>query len=99
MRSTWGIRFIAAKCKIVCVSWKRTLFTFTYSVLTGEPLQKVAEAKYLEWTKHFQNVTVKGNSKLAILRRNLSGYPEILKEIAYFSLVRSSLEYSSAVPP
>ena len=38
---------------------------------------------------------------MAFLRRNLRGCPEKLKEIAYYSLVRSALEYSSTVwcPP
>ena len=57
------------------VSRMRTPFTFTYS-LTGGPLQEVAEAKYLgctlsddlEWTKCIQNITAKGNGKLAFLR-------------------------------
>ena len=37
------------------------------------------------------------NSTLGFLRRNLKACPPKLRETAYFSLVRSSLEYSSAV--
>ena len=67
-----------------------------YLLLTDEPFQEVAEAKYLgctfsdnlEWTKLIQNITAKGNSKLAFLRRILRGCLEKLKEIAYFSLAR-----------
>ena len=75
------MRFNATQCNIMCLSWKRTPFTFTYS-LTGEPLQEIADAKYLAAplaTKHIQNITAKGNSKLAFLRRNLSSCPEKLK--------------------
>ena len=43
----WGMRFNVAKCNITRVSW--TSFTVTYS-LTGEPLQKGAETKYLGCT-------------------------------------------------
>ena len=39
----------------------------------------------------------KANSTLGFLRKNLKACPPKLRETAYFSLVRSSLEYSSAV--
>ena len=39
----------------------------------------------------------KANSTLGFLRRNLKACTPKLRETAYFSLVRSSLEYSSAV--
>ena len=39
----------------------------------------------------------KADSTLGFLRRNLKACPPKLRETAYFSLVRSSLEYSSAV--
>ena len=42
-------------------------------------------------------ITSKTNSKLSFLRRNLKGCPEKLRETAYFSLVRSFLEYSATV--
>ena len=39
----------------------------------------------------------KTNSTLGFFRRNLKACPPKLRETAYFSLVRSSLEYFSAV--
>ena len=51
----------------------------------------------LEWSKHIATKTNKANSKLSFLRRNLKGCPEKLKQTAYFSLIRSSMEYSSTV--
>ena len=42
-------------------------------------------------------ITSKANFKLSFLRRNLKGCPEKLRETAYFSLVRSFLEYSATV--
>ena len=39
----------------------------------------------------------KANSTLGFLQRSLEACPSKLRETAYFSLVRSSLEYSSAV--
>ena len=48
----------------------------------------------LEWSKHMTN---KANSKLSFLRRNLKGCPEKLKQTAYFSLIRSFMEYGATV--
>ena len=42
-------------------------------------------------------MTNKANSKLLFLRRNLKGCPEKLKQTAYFSLVRSFMEYGVTV--
>ena len=51
----------------------------------------------LEWSKHISTKTNKANSKLSFLRRNLKGCPEKLKQTAYFSLIRSSMEYGATV--
>ena len=63
------------------------------------------EAKYLgvtlsndlEWSKHIATITNKANSKLLFLRRNLKGCPEKLKQTAYFSLIRSFMEYGATI--
>ena len=46
---------------------------------------------------YINKITSKANSTLGFLWRNLKACPPKLRETAYFSLVRSSLEYSSAV--
>ena len=51
----------------------------------------------LEWSKHIATKTKKYNSKLSFLRRNLKGCPEKLKQTAYFSLIRSFMEYGATV--
>ena len=43
----------------------------------------------LEWLKHTATMTNKANSRLSFLRRNLKGFPEKLKQTAYFSLILS----------
>ena len=54
--------------------------------------------KTMEWEAHIINkITSKANFTLGFLRRNLKACPPKLRETAYFSLVRSPLEYSSAV--
>ena len=42
-------------------------------------------------------MTNKANSKLSFLRRNLKGCPEKFKQTAYFSLIRSFMEYGATV--
>ena len=42
-------------------------------------------------------MTIKANYKLSFLRRNLKGCPEKLKQTAYFSLIRSYMEYGATV--
>ena len=51
----------------------------------------------LEWSKHIATMTNRANSKLSFLRRNLRGCPEKLKQTAYFSLIRSFMEYGATV--
>ena len=50
----------------------------------------------MEWEAHINKITSKANSTLGFFRRNLKACPPKLRETAYFSLVRSALEYSSA---
>ena len=81
---------------------KKLEFEYT---LKGETLMNVSSTPYLgvclsetlEWEAHINRITSKANSTLGFLRRNLKACPPKLRETAYFSLVRSSLEYSSAV--
>ena len=51
----------------------------------------------LEWSKHIATMTNKATSKLSFLRRNMKVCPEKLKQTAYFSLIRSSMEYGATV--
>ena len=51
----------------------------------------------MEWKAHINKITSKANSTVGFFRRNLKACPPKLRETAYFSLVRSSLEYCSAV--
>ena len=99
-----GMRFNAAKCNIMQVSRIRDLKLFNYS-LTGPVLEEVMDDKYLgvtlsnnlEWSKHIATMTNKANSTLLLLRRNLKGCQEKLKQTAYFSLIRSFIEYGATV--
>ena len=71
----------------------------------GQVLDEVKDSKYLEvtisnnldWSKHITTTTTKANAKMSFIKRNLKNSPQKLKEIAHFSLVRSFVDYASAV--
>ena len=100
----WGMRFNAAKCNIMRVSRIRLPFLYSYK-LSGQVLDEVKDSKYLgvtisdnlDWSKHITTTTTKANARLSFIKRNLKDCPQKLKEIAYFSLVRSFVDYASAV--
>ena len=98
------MRFNTAKCNIMRVSRMRLPFLYSYK-LSGQVLDEVKDSKYLEvtisdnldWSKHITTTTTKANARLSFIKRNLKDCPQKLKEIAYFSLVRSFVDYASAV--
>ena len=96
------MKFNATKCEAMSVGPLRTSYTYK---LEGYALNVVNFTKYLgitiaddlSWSQHVNNITAKANSKIGLLWRNLKNCPRKIKEQAYFSLVRSGLEYSSTV--
>ena len=73
--------------------------------LDGHILQHVDRCKYLgvniasdlNWSYHIDKITKKASSTLGFIRRNLRFCPGSSKRMAYFSLVRSGLEYGASV--
>ena len=61
------------------------------------PYLGVRLSEPLKWEDHVNLIAAKASSTLAFLRRSLKACPSKLKEIASFAMVRSPLEYSSAV--
>ena len=98
------MRFNDAKCNIMQVSRMRLPFLYSYK-LSGQVLDEVKDSKYLgvttsdnlDWSKHITTTITKDNARLSFIKRNLKDCPQKLKEIAYFSLVRSFVDYASAV--
>ncbi len=101
---TWGMRFNPAKCNVLRISRSKSPFTRMYQ-LCGEVLQEESEAKYLgitinntlSWSSHVGVVAKKASNTLNFARRNLKYCPKDSKQMAYFSLVRSTMDYSAAV--
>jgi len=100
----WGMRFNPSKCNILRISRSTKPLTKLYD-LRNETLKEVSSAKYLgitisqdlEWSRHVDEISRKANNTLAFLRRNLKYCPRQAKQAAYFALVRSTVEYSSAI--
>ncbi len=71
----------------------------------GHTLEHVTYAKYLgititsdlKWENHINNITQKANRTIGFLKRNLNIANSNIKEKAYTSLVRPTVEYASAV--
>ena len=80
---------------------KRNPVTNCY-ILHGHQLEQVQSAKYLgvsitsdmKWSEHITNICKKANNTLSFLKRNLNISNSNLKEKAYQSLVRPTLEYA-----
>ena len=100
----WGMRFNPAKCNILRFHRSKTPLERFYT-LCDQVLAQVDDAKYLgvnishnlEWSSHIDAVTSKSNQSLGFIRRNLNECPKELRQTAYFSLVRSTLEYACTV--
>ena len=100
----WKMAFHSDKCNVLTISRNKTPVKFKYC-LHGHVLESVDKAKYLgvtinedlKWENHINNFCGKANKILGFLRRNLNSGSTSVKEQAYKSLVRPSLEYASSV--
>ena len=102
--SKWGMAFYPQKCSVLSITRSRSPIKFTYK-LKGHVLELQESTKYLgvdvqsslSWKHHIDRISKKSNSMLGFLRRNLRSCSEDTKANAYFSMVRSNLEYCSSV--
>ena len=98
------MEFHPKKCEVVSITRKRSPIIFPYT-LHGHQLEHVPVIKYLgmsiandfRWDHHINNLITKANRTLGFLRRNLNVSNPTIKEQAYFSLIRSVMEYGSTV--
>ena len=98
------MEFHPAKCNVLRITRKRNKTIFPYT-LHDHILEEVSSAKYLgitisddmSWNKHIEKTASKANCKLGFLRRNVKTRDQWLKEKAYKTIVRPTLEYCSSV--
>jgi len=92
------------KCEIMSIASGKSHPTYLCN-LCGHVLSSVQIAKYLgitltdelSWSSHVHSIHSCANSTLGFLRRNLRHCPAKLKETAYITLVRTTLEYAAFI--
>ncbi|CAB4025778.1 Hypothetical predicted protein, partial [Paramuricea clavata] len=98
----WQMEFNSTKCKVMCITTKKNIIKKQY-MFCGQILEEVEDHPYLgvmfdnkmKWSSHISNTTRKANVVLHVIKRNLWNCPRDVKEVAYKSLVRPTLEYAS----
>ena len=98
------MKFNPDKCEVLRVGRKRALIYHDY-ILHNKILATANTSKNLgvtitsdlRWNEHVNNITNKANWILGFLKRNLKIRSTSVKNVAYNSLVRLSLEYACSV--
>ncbi len=101
---TWQMHFRPDKCKVLRFTRSHNPIHHIYT-LHDTQLEPVQTHKYLgvhlstnlKFITHIDAICSKANRTLGFLRRNLHGCTRDIKDIAYNTLVRPTLEYCSAV--
>ena len=100
----WDMEFNPSKCVVIHIIRSRTPVPSQY-LLHGQVLESVAGSKYLgveissnlSFNGHIQNITTSASRSLGFLKRNIRSKNPELREMAYKTLVRPLIEYSSSV--
>ena len=98
------MEFNPSKCVVIHITRSRTPVPSQY-LLHGQVLESVAGSKYLgveissnlSFNGHIQNITTSASRSLGFLKRNIRSKNPELREIAYKTVVRPFVEYSSSV--
>ena len=97
----WGMSFNAKKCYIMSIRNKTPYFyklkNHILETVSSIPYLGITISEDLKWNHHVGTITKKASSTLGFMRRNLRSCPMECRKAAYFSLVRSKLEYAATV--
>ena len=102
-QNQWQMQFNPSKCKVLCISNKRSPPEKKHTFF-GDEREQVEDISYLgitltsklKWDQHVSTVSSKASKVLGVVRRNLYNCPRSVRETAYKTLVRPTLEYGSA---
>ena len=102
--SQWQMTFHPEKCTVLRISTSRQTNIESNYFLHGHQLQVMDSSKYLgvtlsndlTWRKHVEATAAKASRTLGFLRRNLRECSKPVREAAYTSMVRPTLEYASS---
>ena len=94
--------FNPSKCKVICISTKKSPTPMKY-LFCGVELEQVDHVSYLgvtlandlKWSQHISSITGKASKVLGMAKRNFWNSPQNVKETVYKSLVRPKMEYAS----
>jgi len=100
----WDMKFNTSKCYVIQAKRRSPKSQYRYS-LNNQVLKTVETNSYLgvllsedlTFTAHIDNITAKASRSLGFLSRNLKACPQKFRELAYISMVRSTLEYASPI--
>lgn len=101
---SWNLPPNSKKCEVIRITRKRNHPAPVYFI-GGNPIPETNEmihlgitiSKDLSWRKHVDKVSGKANRALGLIKRNLVGCGEEVKDVAYKTIVRPLLEFASAV--
>ena len=99
----WLMRFNASKCQVLRVTNKRKPICSPYTI-HGHTLEVVDSAKYLgvhldnhlNFNMHVDKITKKAKATRAFLSRNITHCSQSVKEAAYTTFIRPTVEYASS---
>ena len=100
----WDMELNPSKCVVIHMRRARTPVPSQY-LLHSKLLESVASSKYLRvefssnlsFNKYIQNITTSASWTLGFLKRNIRSQNPALREMAYKTLARPLVEYSSPV--
>jgi len=99
---TWQMCFNAAKCSVILVGEKNSDIIYTLnntrlSNIESHPYLGIEFSYYMKWTNHINKIITNAYKNLAMIKRVLKSADTKTKLFAYYSLVRSKLEYGFQV--